>query len=453
MREFAVTFAPYRLLATALAACLVAGHLAAQDDAQPVPIELATEAADTASYSESYVEASECGGCDCGVDGCASPGEFCTYFEPPGTYWDGDTRILRSHFLGRLWVEGEYLAWSARQTHLPALVSASPANAPTDTTTLLFGGTNVHGELRSGGRLTAGYWFTPEHCAGIEANFFEIDGLDIEFKAYNDDASNFFRPIINAENGARDTVPITTQYSDYTFQSLTARSNVDLLGSELLWRQVMSSGTGYRLDWVAGYRYVRLYDGLSIDEAYAKSELEDDGSITDYVRIRSDWFQSENEFHGGQLGLIGRWWGCRWALQTLGKVALGGTRTASIVNGHVTTTEYPGSGGFASSVRQGGVLALPSNIGCYRQSEMAGVLELGVRLEYALGRQCRATLGYTYIYWSSVSRIADSIDQVVDKSQIWSGENAPGTASRPEFAFDNHSFWTQGLTVGLHYDF
>jgi hypothetical protein len=446
--------ARYRSCIVAFAACLIAGRLAAQEAAEPVPIGPATRDAGTASYPEPYAEVAGYDSSACTAYACAAPAESCSYYEPPGTYWDGDTRILRSHFLGRLWVEGEYLAWSARSTNLPPLVSARATTPPLDQfgTLLLFGGTDAHGKMRSGGRLTAGYWFTPEHCAGIEANFFEIDGLDIEFNAYNDDAVELFRPIINADNGSSDTVPITTQYPGYTFYSLTARSNVDLLGSELLWRQVMSSGTGYRLDWVAGYRYVRLYDGLSIDETYISPDEPADDSGPDYVRVRSDWFESENEFHGGEFGLIGRWWGCRWALQTLGKLAAGGTRTTATVDGQATTYS-PKVDNSEPSVQPGGVLALPSNIGYYGQSEAAAVVELGVRLEYALTKQLRATFGYTYIYWSSVSRIPDSIDPVVDTSQIWSGAGAVGSGSRPTFAFDNRSFWTQGLSVGLHYDF
>jgi hypothetical protein len=312
----------------------------------------------------------------------------------------------------------------------------------------------VHGDLRSGGRLTAGYWFTPEHCAGLEANFFEVDGLNIEFDAFDDGVTELARPLINAATGVPDTVPITGVYPGYTFQSVSVRSDVDLLGSELSWRQIIRRDAGHRLDWVAGYRYVRLYDGLSVDEAYTRTEELDDGATRRYLRIRSDWFRSENEFHGGQFGLIGRWWGCRWALQTLGKVAVGGTRTGAIVDGSVTTLDS--SNPDTPDVRRGGVLALPSNIGTYGTTDLAAVLELGIRLEYALRRQWRATLGYTYLLWSSVSRIPDSIDPGVDTSQIWSGAAAgpPSTrATSPAFAFESHSFWTHGLSVGLHYDF
>ena len=176
---------------------------------------------------------------------------------------------------------------------------------------------------------------------------------------------------------------------------------------------------------------------------------------------RFDHFESENEFHGGELGLIGRWWGCRWALQASGKVALGGTRTATSIEGgtvHTVTyddpeikpnpniTSYPG-----------GVLALPSNRGQYSRSEFAAVSELGIRLEYALNRQCRVTLGYTVIYWPSVARVTDSIDPVVDTSQIM--VNPPeipqgsAAATRPSFAFHDTEFWTQGLNAGSAHRF
>jgi hypothetical protein len=338
-----------------------------------------------------------------------------------------------------LWVELEYLAWASSQTHVPPLVM--------DNTAIVFGNADCHGDVRSGGRLTGGFWFTPEHLTGVEGSFFEI-GSDADFAASGDEAANLARPIINAQTGLLEPAP--SPASGASLDGMAAGSDTDLLGAEALVRQAIWSGRNHRYDAVAGYRYQRLFDRLSAEEFYALPR--DPGATDTTTFARSDELASRNEFHGGEFGLIGRWWGCRWALQALGKVALGSTYTTTTIDGlTVRTVTYddphtrPDVDPFP-----GGVLALPSNLGRYAKSELTAVGELGFRLEYAFHRQCRAWLGCTFIYWPSVARVTDSVDLIVDPSQIWPSSNP---AASPGFGFRNTDFWAQGLNAGLHIDF
>ena len=65
------------------------------------------------------------------------------------------------------WAEVDYLAWSVTGDKLPALVTTAPVGTPLGiagqlgqpTTTVLFGNSSVNNDWRSGGRITAGYWF------------------------------------------------------------------------------------------------------------------------------------------------------------------------------------------------------------------------------------------------------------------------------------------------------
>jgi len=139
---------------------------------------------------------------------------------------------------------------------------------------------------------------------------------------------------------------------------------------------------------------------------------------------------------------------------------LGGTRTTTTIDGGtVHTVAYDDSKKKPDITSYpGGVLALPSNRGHYSQSDFAAVGELGVRIEYAWNKQCRMTLGYTVMYWPSVARVTDSIDTVVDPSQIVGTPpqiptNANAAVNRPSFAFHDTDFWAQGLNAGLHIDF
>lgn len=385
----------------------------------------------------------------CGSPTCLNCEGGCSYFDGPYCCECGiDTRMYRSLFLARLWVEAEYLAWASSKTHLPPLLTTGAPTTPPDQagvlgrpdTVILFGGTDVHGDLRSGGRLSGGYWFTPEHRFGVEASFFDVDVGDTKCLASGQDFPVLARPIVDAQTGLPSSVIVS--HPDLELGTALVRSDVDFLGAEALLRHLLQARQGYRLDGVAGYRYHRLYDGLFIDGRTGSSE--------EIELRRFDDLESENEFHGGEVGLIGRWWGRRWALQVLGKAALGGTRTVATIDG-ATAVTYEVDDVPTTYTHSGGVLAQDSNIGRYTQSEFSAVGELGFRIEYALTHQLYVTCGYTLIYWPDVCRVTDGIDVTVDPSQIPPEVNP--AATRPGFDLRSADFWAQGLNIGLHYEF
>lgn len=440
-----------RLVGWAALVWLWAGPLAAQDsqrtaaEAAPEPTPAATEA----DPNRSQPACDECGG-----PTCPQATGLCSYFD--GCCECGvDTRMYRSLFLGRLWGEAEYLAWACSKTHLPPLLTTgATSTAPEQAgvlgrpdTVMVFGNADFHGDLRSGGRLTGGYWFTPEHCFGVEGSFFDVEVGDTKCLASSVDFPVLARPILDAQTGLPASVLVT--YPNLLTGAALVRSDVDFLGAEALLRRRLQADQGFRLDGVGGYRYQRLYDGLHVDDVSGYSLVDNTGAEIDTEVDRVDGFGSENEFHGGEAGLIGRWWGRRWALQALGKLALGGTRTVATIDGSTVTTISTTVGAdttVQTAGAAGGVLAQPSNIGRYEHSELAAVGELGIRVEYALTHQLYATFGYTLIYWSSVARVADGIDLAVDPSQ-------DPAAAHPGFAFHDSDFWAQGLNVGLHYEF
>ena len=383
-----------------------------------------------------------------------------TYFDPPATCEVVDPRIYRSIFLGHLWVEAEYLAWASSDNHLPPLLVSNP-DGPIDTAPgLLFGDIRVHDGLRSGGRLTGGYWFTPDHCVGIEASFFGVDGNNVEYDSSKTNVDTVSRYVIDSGNQGEYAVGVV---SPNTFTGYSrVEADVLLSGAEVLWRQMVRNAAGHRMDYVAGYRYVRLNDSLHVVDHMVPYDAET-GEASEYVTIdRSDRLETESEFHGAEFGLIGRWWRRRWALQTLGKVALGGTRSSATIDGSIqrvdTSVVYdPPRESPSAPV---GVLTGPSNNGRYGQSDVSVVGEAGIRLEYAMTRQCRVTFGYTLLYLSNVTRVLDSVDVVVEPDQI-PDPNDPDAiddfvdngSERPDFVLRNRDFWTQGLSVGIHYDF
>ena len=190
---------------------------------------------------------------------------------------------------------------------------------------------------------------------------------------------------------------------------------------EVLFRRALVCQCGRQLDFLVGYRYARFSEDLSIDTSTTyTSEL---GRVpVGTVIAATDLFDTANEFNGAELGFAAKTHCCRWSMELLAKLALGCTSSRVTVNGSTTITE-PGTTQPAARLvtHPGGVLALPTNSGTFQQSNFAVIPELGVTLGYDLTCRLRATVGYSFIYWSRVARPGDQIDTNVNTSQLPAG--------------------------------
>jgi hypothetical protein len=108
--------------------------------------------------------------------------------------------------------------------------------------------------------------------------------------------------------------------------------------------------------------------------------------------------------------------------------------------------------GLAPNV-QGGLLALPTNIGTYSRDRFSVVPEIGVNVGCQVTNRLRVFAGYTFLYWSNVVRPGDQIDTTINPTQLPSAAG-PGTLvgpARPAFAFHETGFWAQGINVGVQF--
>ena len=131
----------------------------------------------------------------------------------------------------------------------------------------------------------------------------------------------------------------------------------------------------------------------------------------------------------------------------LGKVALGATHQEVRISG---TTDFTDPG-VAPVRQQGGLLALPTNIGSYSRDQFSVVPEIGINVGRQVTDHLRLFAGYTLLYWSGVVRPGDQIDFGVNPTQLPT-PTGPGTLvgeARPAFAFRNTDLWAQGVNLGL----
>jgi hypothetical protein len=114
------------------------------------------------------------------------------------------------------------------------------------------------------------------------------------------------------------------------------------------------------------------------------------------------------------------------------------------IDGSTTTTSNGNS-----ATNAGGLLALPSNMGIYSESEFSFVPQVSMDLKCKIDCHLELSCGYSLLYWSDVARPGDQIDRSLNLSQL-----PPGPLvgpERPVFNFNFTEVWMHGLHCGLEY--
>lgn len=345
---------------------------------------------------------------------------------------------------GRFWIGADYLLWWTRSSGLPPLLTTSPAGTPQaqagvlglPSTSVLFGDTGVNDRMRSGARFNLGYWLNREQTTGIEGTIFFLEPQATSYAAASNGLPILARPFFNTVTN--ESASLLVAYPGTVRGAFNASVSSTFWGGDVYLRQNLCCNCCGRLDAIAGYRFLGLHENLAIQETEisigAVRQLPP-GSRFDL----SDQFNTRNQFHGGQVGLMGEYWRQRLFLQLAGKVALGGTQRSATVNGQ---TQFG-----ANPALNGGFLALPSNSGHFQDSAFSVVPEANVNVGYQVASWLRAYVGYTFLYWNNVARPGSLVDLSVNSTQLPPG-NLTG-AARPAFQFHDSDFWAQGVNFGL----
>ena len=356
------------------------------------------------------------------------------------------------------------LIWATSADSPPPLVTAGPAAAGgvigAPGTRVLFGGDDLPGTMRLGGRITVGTWFDPRQLDGSEACYLELS-LARHGGGFTGAAGGILaRPYVDALTGGPAAVVVPAPGAvpadpALLSQEVVATETTLFNGAEVLLRHSLVCDLSHRRYVVGGYRWFGLIDRLGVTQTSVTS-TGTPGGYPQLAVVGSDSFAVMNQFHGGEFGIIERWWRNRWSLQATGKVGFGGTGIGSSISGltqGVQTVQNPDGTTTATlvSATPGGVLAQPTNSGNRWSSVFAAVGEVGLAADYALLAQLRCSVGYTFIWWSQVGRVGDQVNPALNPTQL-----PPGTLSgpaQPAFQLRTTDFWAQGLNLGLEYVF
>lgn len=345
----------------------------------------------------------------------------------------------------RFYGSADHLQWWIRSFGTPPLVTVGPPNTVAilgrSGTVTVFDGFDNHLQ-REGGRFTLGAWLNYARTVGIEGGFFFRTTQNDTFSLSSPANLTVSRPFINATTGVEDSqlVSVPGQLNGTVIVSQWS----SLQGAELNGVVNVLDRPVCRLDALMGFRHVNLEERLGVAEhlQVAAGVPVNAGQRFDVL----DRFRTADRFYGSQCGARGELtWGLL-SLTTTAKVAAGVTEEVAVIRGGTVFT--PAAGG-VGELRNGGLLALPSNSGRFTRDVFAVVPEVGVNLALQVAPWLRLRVGYTLLYWSDVARPGGLIDRVVSPAQVPVGGGASGTGSRPAFAFQGTDFLAHGVNLGL----
>jgi hypothetical protein len=412
------------------------------------------------SYMGNGYAGAGCAGADCmGGPGACGPGYN-------NSLWN------RVHQPTRMWLALEYTGLRVEGAAVPALVTTSPAGTPQATAgvlpdaQVLYGDGDIADEWRHGAQVRLGWWLVDGQFLGVEGHYMALesestsDVFDSTFSMGAGPGVILARPFTDVTNGFPG-VPAAQLIAFPAFQngafnypldgSISVAFDSDFQSAGAVLRHVLWADfeRNFRLDVLGGYRFVNLDENLLVRATRVTPPLAGDPAI---VTESTDSFDTDNEFHGGEVGLLLEIYKGRWTVEMLGKCALGNNHQEVTIDGFTTNS----AAGAPPAVFTGGVLALPSNIGTFSQDEFAAVPEAHVKVKYDLWDNLRFTIGYRFIYISEAVRPGDQIDTNLTTTQLPAplppaGPGVPGGS--PIQTFNSTSVWMHGMDVGLEWTY
>jgi hypothetical protein len=351
----------------------------------------------------------------------------------------------------RCYVDAEYLLWWLKGENTPPLLTTSSASdfgilgAPT--TRILSGGSEINNDLRSGARVTVGYYSDTDGL-GIELSGFFLGPQNTDFTASSNNFPTLGRPFFNVNSNAQFSQLIALP--NVTTGTGIVNAPSQLFGAELNLRCCLCGDSCWKINALGGFRYLDLDESIKITEVIQGLATAPPPFTNQMITV-FDRFATHNQFYGGQIGVDGRYVYGPWSVDGRFKLGLGATQQTLEIDGGQRFVAPDGTvGNF-----KGGLLALPSNIGHFSQARFSVVPEFGITLGYQLTPRARAFLGYNLLYWTDVVRPGDAIDTHLNVSQIpnFRTNSPPSNINRPLPIFHQSDVWAQGLLLGLEITF
>lgn len=432
---------------------------------------------------------------DMPMNGGMAPQPPVPMYPPPGPYGaplfqstpapgaGGDGSVVAPHF----WYSFEYLMYFPKSQNVPfPLITSSAPNdngllGKSSTVSLLPAG-NLVFNATSGFRSSFGFFGDEDRRFGMEAVGFALEQKsNIQgFTTETGGIPTLARPFVNSTTNQSSSLIVGNLF--FGEGSAVVAANTQTWGVEAngvinLYRTCPDSACQTSIDFLAGYRFLQLSEALSITsltqvtqppslsprfQAYPDGTFRESDpvvvapiipvggtlvSIPGAVYIQ-DLFQVRNRFNGGQVGLRSFTRYGMFSLLLSGKIAFGSNHE---------TVDIAGTTGIYDNVRRftggsvGGLFANGSNIGRYSNDEYIVVPEFNAIVGVNLSTRCTATIGYNFLYMSSVVRPGTLINPTVNVAQIPISSQFGSAGTTPTYTnlFTQQEFFLHGLNFGL----
>jgi len=303
----------------------------------------------------------------------------------------------------------------------------------------------------SGSRLTLGYLLDEDQHLVAEARVFVLQGGSAGFEAQGNST-------VLGSPGIRIPVFNTVPYTPGSATDLTVSENGlpvaipgIIAGKVVIANDLRLWGTDatavfnvYRssqleLNALAGFSYLDLSEGFGLTDSLVGLS----GPFVGQSGTVSDHFGTVNQFYGAAVGLRGR---ASWgpvSVSLTGRVALGSSHEVLNVSGAFQAINFTASSG------PQGIFAQPSNSGSRSSNVFAVVPEVEVKLGFDVTPSVRLTLGYDFLYYSSVVRPGDQIYRNLPKGQVFEQGGSSVSATSPSALLKKTGFFAQGLSAGV----
>jgi hypothetical protein len=324
--------------------------------------------------------------------------------------------------LGTWWFNAAYFLGVTESNAAPPLatmggngVLGSPG------TSVVHANDRLEQPFRSGMRLETGAWLDRCHDWGFDGSFFFMQSTQAQFQAASAGDPVLARPYF----GQPGNVPMAQLLAapGLSQGALSVNSPLTFLGADVNGRRNLWCEDKYRLDFLAGYRFIRMSEQVDV----RSRSLSADGTFME----EDDLYRSVNTFNGAQIGLAGEYRVDRFYLGLEMKAALG-VNSSSLDAGGETATQALG----APAVLTPGGLLTRSILSTIRDARFAVAPEANFTVGYQVAEHWRAYLGYTFVYISSVARPGQAIDLNVGPNATASGNG-------------NTDFWMHGINFGI----
>jgi len=353
------------------------------------------------------------------------------------------------------WFSAEWLKWRMKGVGVFPLVTAAPPGAPgtldDPRTVVVYGGDDILTDWQTGYRIRAGMWFEGG-TSGLDVGYFNVGKLRDTFVAGSTGNPGIFRPFFNTTLNTEDAQLIAfvdPVAGPVLSGAVSVFSETELMGAEVNYRSGWGNNMGGRVDALCGYRYLRLHDTINIQNNLTTQAAA--GAAPAGTRIfSSDQFETTNQFHGLQAGLVGEWQFGQVTFGVRGTVAAGVTLQRVEISGGSGSVTPAG----VTVSAPGGLLALPTNIGTYDRTRWSIAPELGVTVGYQIMDNIRIFAGYNVLYWTNVARAGEQMNRFVNATFIpdpTTGTATPTGSPSPLFHTRDESFWAHGCSLGIEF--